>query len=47
MTGFDLPLNFTEDPESLVRKARSHFDSPCRTRMEVDPASFMKVHLGP
>jgi hypothetical protein len=27
MTGFDLPLNFTEDLESLVRRARTHFGS--------------------
>ena len=41
MTGFDLPPNFTEDPESLVRKARTHFCSPLRERSEVDPASFV------
>ena len=41
MTGFDLPSNFTEDPESLVRKARNHFGSPSRERSEVDPASFV------
>ena len=41
MTGFDLPPNFTENPESLVRKAQTHFDSPLRTRSEVDPASLV------
>ena len=41
MTGFVLPKNFTKDPESLVRKARIHFDSPRRTRPEGDPASFV------
>ena len=41
MTGFDLPPNFTEDPESLVRKARTHFGSPLRERSEVDPTSFV------
>ena len=41
MTGFDLPSNFTEDPESLVRKARNHFGSPSREHSEVDPASFV------
>ena len=42
MTGFDLPGNFTEDPESLVRKARIHFGSPRRTRPEGEPASFVQ-----
>lgn len=41
MTGFHLLPNFTEDPESLVRKARIHFNSPQRTRSEVDPASLV------
>ena len=41
MTGFDLPPNFTEDPESLVRRARTHFDSPTHVHSEVDPASFV------
>jgi hypothetical protein len=41
MTGFDLPPNFTEDPESLTRRARTHFGSPQRVRKEVDPASFV------
>ena len=41
MTGFDLPPNFTEDPKSLVRRARTHFGSPQRVRTEVDPASFV------
>jgi hypothetical protein len=41
MNGFDLPLNFTEDPESLVRRARTYFGSPHRVHMEVDPTSFV------
>ena len=41
MTGFDLLPNFTEDLESLVRKARIHFDTPRREHSEVDPASFV------
>jgi hypothetical protein len=41
MTGFDLPPNFTKDPKSLVRRAGTHFSSPQRVRMEVDPASFV------
>jgi hypothetical protein len=41
MTGFDLPPNFSEDPESLVRRARTHFGSPQRVRTEVDPSSFV------
>jgi hypothetical protein len=41
MTDFDLPPNFTEDPESLVRRARTHFSSPQCVRTEVDPASFV------
>ena len=41
MTGFDLPPNYTEDPESLVRKARIRFGSPQRTHTEVEPASFV------
>ena len=41
MTGFDLPPNFTEDPESLVRRARTHFGSPQRVCTDVDPASFV------
>ena len=41
MTGFDLPPNFTEDPESLVRRARTRFDSHRRVHLEVDPASFV------
>ena len=41
MTGFDLLSNFTEDPESLVRKALTHFGSPSRECSEVDPASFV------
>jgi hypothetical protein len=27
MTGFDLLSNFTDDPESLVKKARTYFGS--------------------
>jgi hypothetical protein len=41
MTSFDLPPNFTKDPESLVRRARTHFGSPQRVRTEVDLASFL------
>jgi hypothetical protein len=41
MTGFDLPTNFTEDPESLVRRARTHFGSPQHVRMEANPTSFV------
>ena len=41
MTGFDLPPNFTKDPESLVRRARTRFDSPRRVHSEVDPAYFV------
>ena len=41
MTGFDLPPNFTEDPESLVRRAQTHFDSPRHVQSEVNPASFV------
>ena len=41
MTGFDLPENFIKDPESLVRKARIHFDSPRRSRPEGEPASLV------
>jgi hypothetical protein len=41
MTGFDLPPNLTEDPESLVRRARTHFDSPQCVRAEVDLAFFV------
>jgi hypothetical protein len=41
MIGFDLPLNFTEDPESLVRRARTHFSSPQRVRTDVDPTSVV------
>ena len=37
MTGFGLPPNFTEDPESLVRKAQINFSSPSRVCSEVDP----------
>jgi hypothetical protein len=40
MTGFDLLPNFTEDLESLVRRARTHFFSPQRVCTEVDPTSF-------
>ena len=32
---------FSEDPESLVRKARIHFGSRRRTRSEGEPASFV------
>jgi hypothetical protein len=28
MTGFDLPQNFTEDPESLLRRVRPHVIPP-------------------
>jgi hypothetical protein len=41
MTGFDLPPNFTEDPESLVKRARTHFDSPQHVCTEDDQASFV------
>jgi hypothetical protein len=41
MTCFNLPPNFTEDPESLVRRARTHFGSPQCVRTEVNPASFV------
>jgi hypothetical protein len=41
MTGFDLPHNFTEDPESIMRRARTHFGSPQSVCTEVDPASFV------
>ena len=41
MIGFDLPPNFIEDPKSLVRRARTHFNSPRRVHLEVDPASFV------
>jgi hypothetical protein len=41
MTGFDLPLKFTKDPESLVRRARTHFSSPQYVHTEVNPASFV------
>ena len=41
MTGFDLHSNFIEDPESLVRRARTHFDSPRCVHSEVDPASLV------
>ena len=41
MTGFDLPPNFVEDPESLVRKARIYFNSHRCERSEVDPAYFV------
>jgi hypothetical protein len=41
MTGFDLPPNFTEDPESLMRKTLILFYShPC-THSEVNPASYV------
>jgi hypothetical protein len=36
-----LPLNFTEDPESLIRRARTHFGSPQRVLTEVDLVSFV------
>jgi hypothetical protein len=45
MTGFDSPPNFDEDPESLVRKAQTHFDSPRRTLLEVDPTSLVPSTL--
>jgi hypothetical protein len=41
MTGFDLPTNFTEDPESLVRRSRTRFDYLQCVCMEVDPATFV------
>jgi hypothetical protein len=41
MTGFDLPPNFTEDPESLVRRARTHLGSPQCVRTEVNLPSFV------
>jgi hypothetical protein len=41
MTGFDLPSNSTDDPESLVKKARTYFGSPQCVRTEVDLASFV------
>jgi hypothetical protein len=28
MTGFDLPVNYHSDPESLIKKSRSRFSSP-------------------
>jgi hypothetical protein len=41
MSSFDLLQSLTEDPESLVRKARTLFVSPTHTHSEVDPTSFM------
>jgi hypothetical protein len=41
MTGFNLPPNFTEDPESLVTRATTHFGSPQSGRTEVDPTSLV------
>jgi hypothetical protein len=41
MTGLDLSPNLTEDLESLVRRARTHFGSFQLVRTEVDPASFV------
>jgi hypothetical protein len=41
MSGFDSSPNFSEDPESLVRRARTHFGSPQCVHLEVDPASFL------
>jgi hypothetical protein len=41
MTCFDLPPNFTEDLQSLMRRARTHFGYPQRVRTEVDPTSFV------
>jgi hypothetical protein len=38
---FQLTAEFHRRSESLVRKAQIHFDSPFRTRSEVDPASFL------
>ena len=36
MTGFDLPLNFHSDPESLLRRARARLVSPRRSLSSVD-----------
>src|SRR6185503_8673864 len=37
MTGFDLPQNFHSDPESFLRRTRSHLVSPRRSLSAVDP----------
>jgi hypothetical protein len=47
MTGFDLPPNFTEDPETLVRKAQIHFGSPSRVLSKVDPPSLVPSESTP
>jgi hypothetical protein len=41
MTRFDLLPNFTEDPESLIRRGGTHFGSPQRVHTEIDPSSFV------
>ena len=37
MTGFDLPQNFTQNPESLLRRVRPHVIPPQRTLSAPEP----------
>ena len=39
MTGFDLPNNYTEDPEALLRKNRSCTTSSFSTPLTVEPVT--------
>ena len=37
MTGFDLPTNFTEDPESLLRRTRARLTPPRKETRPIEP----------
>ena len=39
MTGFDLPNNYTQNPEALLRKKRSHAASSSATLSAVKPVT--------
>ena len=39
MTGFDLPQNFTPNPESLLRRVRPHVVPPQISLLEAEPVT--------
>ena len=39
MTGFDLPNNYTTNPEALLRKNRSHIASSSATPPTIEPVT--------
>ena len=45
MTGFDLPKNFQEDPDAILRRVRSRLVPPQQTLLITDPAFVRSLPL--